>query len=212
MKALKSPKNISTAHIPDHILDEVEKSDLNRYSMYLFATLLTYADSSRKCWPSMDLLCIDNKCSKTTLSKRISELETKGYIKVERVPRKNNVYTLLKIPKTLRDKTIITRDFIKSDLYTIDEKILVISSINNMKSSEICEEGSAVLMTTISKLCKRCGMSWKLANKTIQSLENKNVVSSIDDGFIFSLDTIGQSVIYLNVTVVSFITPMILIA
>lgn len=195
MKLRNTPKQVSTVRIPDQILSDVESSDINRYTMYVFATLLSYTDNQFKCFPTLDTLAIDNKCSKVTLNKRLKELEDKGYIKITKVRRKPNVYQLLKIPKGIKNKTVVTRDFIKSETYTIDEKILIIMSLNDMV---LGEDNSARIKTNISKLGKMCNMSWRYCDAVIKSLTNKGVITEVEKGFIVNLDILGQAVIYLN--------------
>lgn len=199
MKAEKSPKGKSTLHIPDDLLKDVENSDIDRYSMYLFAVLLSYCDNNRQCFPSMDTLCVMNKCSKSTLKKRLDDLKSKEYIKIEKRHHSSNKYTLLKIPRKLLNKTLVSRELITNEAYSIDEKIVILCTLNDMQLTEMSPQNSlARLEITINEICKLTGMSWSYGLKITSGLESKGAFSKMENGFLVNLDLIGQAFIYLN--------------
>ena len=190
MKLKKVPKGVSTVHMPDDILKDIENQELDRYSMYLFAVLLSYADSKRQCFPSMDTLCEHTKCSKKTLIKRLDELESNGYIKIDKRHHKSNLYTLLKIPRRLHDRTIVSKELIMNDNYSIDEKIVILCTLNDMELDEANpEKSSARLQMSVNQICKLCGMSRSYGVQVISSLSSKSVFSNFEKGFIINLDS-----------------------
>lgn len=199
MKLKKIPKGTSTVHVPDDILKDVENQEMDRYSMFLFAVLLSYADNKRQCYPSLDTLCEHNKCSKKTIIKRLKELESGGYINIEKRHHKSNLYTLLKIPRRLQDRTIVSRELVMNNNYSVDEKIMILCTLNDAELDEANpEKSSARLQMSVNQICKMCGMSRGYGIKVISNLTSKSVFNEFERGFIINLDLIGQAFLYLN--------------
>ncbi len=73
----------------------IDREDIGAYEKLIYMALARFADSSGKCFPSLDLLM--KKCSignKSTLRKYLIRLEEKGLIKIIKREGKGSIYYL----------------------------------------------------------------------------------------------------------------------
>lgn len=174
----------------------IESEDLDKYSLYLHLVLSIYADKdTRQCFPSLDTLAKDTKASKTTVTKRLNNLQDKGYITILNRGRKGNLYTLIKPPKLLKDKEEFTIEFIKREDLTIEEKIFFICTASKTSKNENTGIGE-IKNVSVNKLAKWCGMSWGSTNKIINSLIQKSTIK-FDKDLMIDYTKIGQAMLFM---------------
>ena len=174
----------------------IENEDLDKYSLYLYAVLSVYADKdTRQCFPSLETLAKDTKASKTTVTKRLNNLQNKGYITILNRGKKGNLYTLIKPPKLLKDKEEFTIEFIKRDDLTIEEKIFFICTASKTSKDENTGIGE-IKNVSVNKLAKWCGMSWGSTNKIINSLIQKSAIK-FDKDLTIDYTKIGQAMLFM---------------